>query len=138
MQPDDDGVWQPLVERAALARRRNDTEELVVSLHEILEKLRIPERWSGERALRMKNLELSVSKELGVDSMTTWLCPCLLKESELAEVSEELIEELAAAKKEEVLNTDLGSLGVIQLSVARDVSDWTMADGRFIWHGAHA
>ena len=139
MEPceDVDSMWQALVQRAALARRSNDTEELRSSLEEILKEaqdLRGGE--PGVRALQMKDLESKISKEFGVD-MTVWLCPYLLRD-ELATVAEELIEELAAAKKEEVLNFDLGPLGLIQLSVAKDVSDWTMADGRFIWHGAHA
>ena len=137
MQLDDDSAWQPLVQRAALARRTNDTAGLLAALEDILQNMRSQEKHRGERATRQKELDSSMSKEFGVESMTTWLCPLLLR-YELATVAEELIEELAAAKKEEILSVELKHLGSIQLCTAKDVSDWTMADGRFIWHGAHA
>ena len=137
MQPDDDSPWQPLVQRAALARRTNDNQDLLGALEDILQKMRNKEKHTGERATRMRQLDSSMSKEFGVDSMTTWLCPFLLRD-ELATVAEELIEELAAAKREEVLSVDLKSLGSLHLCTAKEVTDWTMADGRFVWHGARA
>ncbi len=137
MQPNDDSTWQPLVQRAALARRTNNTVDLLAALEDILESMQREEKYPGERATRMKELECSMSKEFGIESMTTWLCPFLLRE-ELATVAEALIEELAAAKKEEILTIELESLGSLQLCTAKDVCDWTMSDGRFIWHGAHA
>ena len=137
MQPNDDSTWQPLVQRAALARRTNNTVDLLAALEDILESMQREEKYPGERATRMKELECSMSKEFGIESMTTWLCPFLLQE-ELATVAEALIEELAAAKKEEILMIELESLGSLQLCTAKDVCDWTMSDGRFIWHGAHA
>lgn len=110
MQLDDDSAWQPLVQRAALARRTNDTAGLLAALEDILQNMRSQEKHRGERATRQKELDSSMSKEFGVESMTTWLCPLLLR-YELATVAEELIEELAAAKKEEILSVELKPWG---------------------------
>jgi len=127
-----------LVQQAAFAFRTHDTVQLVVLLQEVLVQLRLPAAWPGERAQRAKELDQLISREFGADSATTWLCPMLVKE-ETAEVAESVIEELAAAKHEEVMEMFLGeSLGSVQVSVAAKVSDWTMADGKFLWHGARA
>mmetsp|Transcript_95424 Transcript_95424/g.169406 ORF Transcript_95424/g.169406 Transcript_95424/m.169406 type:complete len:334 (-) Transcript_95424:73-1074(-) len=134
----EDSLLLNLVEKAATGFRTHDTLQLELALNELLEQLRRPGAWPGERAQRAKEVDLLTGRELGMDSATTWLCPMLLRE-ELAEVAEALIEELAAAKHEEVIPIFLGeSLGSVQVSVASKVSDWTMADGRFLWHGARA
>ena len=129
----------PIVQQAAMAFRQKDIDALKAALAEILTEIKATELWKGERAARAQHLDIMASRELGVDSMTTWLCPMLMRE-ELAELAEELIEELSAAKKEEVLTVPLpfGTPPELLVSVGNHVLDWTMADGRFIWHGARA
>ncbi|CAE7279650.1 mettl23 [Symbiodinium sp. CCMP2592] len=129
----------PVLQQAAMAFREGNPQALQDGLQELLEEMRAQELWKGERALRASRLDGAASKELGVDSMTTWLCRMLMKE-ELASLAEELIEEISAAKKEEVLRVPL-EFGVppeLLISVGSHVLDWTMADGRFIWHGTTA
>ncbi|CAE7269493.1 unnamed protein product [Symbiodinium necroappetens] len=128
----------PLLQQTAMAFREGNRLAMKDGLQEILEEMRAKELWKGERASRASFLDGAASKELGVDSMTTWLCRMLMKE-ELASLAEELIEEISAAKKEEVLRVPLdfgGAFGEeLLISVGSHVLDWTMADGRFIWHG---
>ena len=144
MQVDEDEEEQAVeaVHGAAMAFRAGDVGALCGGLAEILEKMRERERWKGERALRAQQLNTRVSKELGLD-MTTWLCRFLMKDGPVASLAEELIEELSAARREEVLLVPFKSGGEpgeheLKLSVGHHVVDWTMADGRFIWHGATA
>ncbi|CAE6971936.1 mettl23 [Symbiodinium sp. CCMP2456] len=130
----------PVLQQTAMAFREGNLEALRDGLQELLEEMRAKELWQGERAWRASCLDGAASKELGVDSMTTWLCRMLMKE-ELASLAEELIEEISAAKKEEVLRVPLDFGGVppeLLISVGSHVLDWTMADGRFIWHGTTA
>ena len=129
-----------VLQQAAMAFREGSPPALKDGLRELLEEMRAQELWKGERALRAARLDSAASKELGVDSMTTWLCRMLMKE-ELASLAEELIEEISAAKKEEVLRVPLdfgGGFSELLISVGSQVLDWTMADGRFIWHGTTA
>ncbi|CAE8612553.1 unnamed protein product [Polarella glacialis] len=100
--------------------------------------MRCQDKWPGERSERAKELDMLISKEFGTDSITTWLCPMLMRD-ELSEVSEALIEELVLARQQEVMLISLDALGSVRVSVAGStVSEWTMADGRFVWHGARA
>ena len=93
IEEEEEGVaFLPVVQQTAMAFREGNFSALEGGLAEILGEIRKAELWSGERATRARRLDGAVSRELGVDSMTTWLCPMLMTE-QLAALAEELIED---------------------------------------------
>ncbi|CAJ1441195.1 unnamed protein product [Effrenium voratum] len=99
-------------------------EQLHQALREMLRCL----REQSERARRAEQLELSLRSEMG---SSAWL-PRLLSREPLSATVEELMEDLAAAQKEDVLKVPFGKEQLL-VSAGQNVVDWTMADGRQLW-----
>eukprot|EP00927_Polykrikos_kofoidii_P004458 TRINITY_DN11756_c0_g1_i1.p1 TRINITY_DN11756_c0_g1~~TRINITY_DN11756_c0_g1_i1.p1 ORF type:complete len:406 (+),score=67.80 TRINITY_DN11756_c0_g1_i1:59-1219(+) len=141
------GELETLILRAADAQRRRDR----TALGPILEELRsvlaghnLAPRPPGTRAEMASTVDRLLVRELlvGRGASAEWLGPMLLH-PELAEAAEGLMEELTDARRDEVLRVVLpgsccGQPLQLAVSVGAKRPDWSMADGRFLWHSGCA
>eukprot|EP00928_Gymnodinium_smaydae_P021781 TRINITY_DN18531_c1_g1_i3.p1 TRINITY_DN18531_c1_g1~~TRINITY_DN18531_c1_g1_i3.p1 ORF type:complete len:373 (-),score=78.80 TRINITY_DN18531_c1_g1_i3:202-1320(-) len=93
----------------------------------------------GSRAQRAQVLDRLLERELlGGGGMAAWLAPLLMKPAgNVADVAEALMEDLKDARREEVLHCHYRGETPLQIAVANP-EEWTMADGRAVWHGTRS
>lgn len=130
---------------AVEAYRRRDHASLCACLVALRKEFELPVCEAvalGALAERAASVDKVLAAELVAGSAKEWLARMLLQLPPLADEAASLLDALQEARRNEVMNVILpgAPLGAeaIRISVASKVEDWSMADGRFIWHGARA
>jgi len=121
-----------LMMAAASAYRETDYKSLTVALQALCAALDACKASPGKGAECASELDRIASRELLADSVSTWLCPMLMK-PDLADAAEQLIDALVMASRREVMRVFVKGQEPLKVAVANSAQpDWTMSDGRYI------